>query len=79
MVLSHKFERFASKYSANKITNTFHTVMNGGRKRLKIIQQVITSYSCNEQAWANRSEVLVDYFSDHTDGASGLRVVKVIY
>lgn len=66
-----QIERFASKYSANKITlNTFHTVMNEMVKKADNPQGNHFVFMVNEQANEIVQRVLLKYLSDfHTDGA----------
>ena len=66
-----QIERFASKYSANKITiNTFHTVINTLVEKAEDPTGNHFVFVCNEQAWAIVQKVLGSYLSDRkTDGA----------
>lgn len=66
-----QIERFASKYSANKITlNTFHKVINEMVKKADSPQGNHFVFVINEQANAVVQEVLLKYLRDfHTDGA----------
>lgn len=64
-------ERFASKYSANKITiNTFHTIMETMVSKSDSPTGNHYLFVVNEQAWAIVQRVLGAYLADRkTDGA----------
>lgn len=66
-----QIERFASKYSANKITiNTFHTIINTMVQKAEKPQGNHFVFLVNEEAWGIVQRVLGGYLADrHTDGA----------
>ena len=66
-----QIERFASKYSANRITiNTFHTVINTLVEKADKPTGNHFCFVCNEKGWAIVQRVLGDYLATrHTEGA----------
>ena len=66
-----QIERFASKYSANRITiNTFHTVINTLVEKADKPTGNPFCVVCNEKGWAIVQRVLGDYLATrHTEGA----------
>ena len=66
-----QIERFASKYSANRITiNTFHTVINTMAQKAEKPTGNHFAFIVNEKAWGIVQEVLGEYLANRkTDGA----------
>lgn len=66
-----QIERFASKYSANKITiNTFHTIISTMVEKAENTINNHFAFICNEKMWGIVQRVLGDYLATRrTDGA----------
>lgn len=66
-----QIERFASKYSANRITiNTFQQVISDMVQKAEQPQGNTFTFMCNEAGWSIVQRVLGSYLSNrHTDGA----------
>lgn len=64
-------ERFASKYSANRITiNTFQQVISAMVEKAEKPTDNVFTFVINEKAWSIVQRVLGEYLSNrHTDGA----------
>lgn len=64
-------ERFASKYSANRITiNTFQQVISAMVEKAEKPTGNVFTFVINEKAWSIVQRVLGEYLSNrHTDGA----------